>query len=151
MHEAVVGIVAEWYPDPDTGPRRVASGEGVLPECRVDDLPVLVTWASNASPPVEGAHARLLSAFRAVAGPEAILVVVQHEGGDGWLRVDAQFAGEQRRAAFMAAAVVKAAWGWDENERIRVEDANGSLVIALRLDPEAKAFRVSVDDVEARA
>ena len=137
---AVVTIVAEWFPDPETGLRRVLSERGIFPECRVGRVPVLVMWGPLA---VEE-HPRLLSTFRESAGSEALLVVVGPEAGDGWVRVDARCGGAERQAAFIAAAAVKAGWGWDESERIRVEDAEGSLLIALHFDAKVRGFQAKV-------
>jgi hypothetical protein len=147
---SVVTIPAAWVVDPDAGPRRVEARAGTFPECSVDGLPVLVVWGSRDQSDDRHAPAAVLDAFRAAAGPGAAVVVSWPAGKDGWLRVDATAAAGRRRAALVAAAVIQASWGWDESERIRVEDGEGALLVAVQWTGDVNAFHARVvDDGEA--
>ena len=149
MTAAIVKIVGEWWNYPDGVFRRVE--RGVCPECLVDDVPVLVLMEGAPKDPVSATTIEsALRAFRSAAGESGIVVIGRYEGGEGWLRIDNSHAKGQREAAAMAAAAMKAAWGWDESERIRIEDQDGSLVIAVERDATGEFFRMHVVDGASR-
>jgi hypothetical protein len=103
-------------------PPRLGAGRWLqMADCRVDGARVLVLFAA---PFQEDDWRGLPDAARAKLDGAPLLVVLAES--DGHLRVDTSFCGPdetQRSAAFMAAAVIRAKWAWDESTRIRVESA----------------------------
>jgi hypothetical protein len=141
VQSAIVKIVAEWFPEPDGAVRRVNEGQGVFPECLVNDVSVLVIWGSSGGATADAAQR--LRSFREKVG-QGIAIAAGPDGGDGWLRVDTSLAGERRVEAAFAAAVVKKAWGWDESESIRIDDDVGCLTISVAFDQTSACFRAAV-------
>jgi hypothetical protein len=148
MTAAIVKIVGEWWNYPDGVFRRVE--RGIYPECLVDNVPVLVLMEGAPSPIPATTIENALRSFRSAVVGSGIVVIARYEGGDGWLRVDNSHAKGQREAAAMAAAAMKAAWGWDESERIRIEDQDGSLVISVERNATGEFFRMHVVDGASR-
>jgi hypothetical protein len=114
MTPAIVKIVGEWWNYPDGVFRRVE--RGIYPECLVDDVPVLVMSEGAPRRPLPATTIKsALRSFRSAVGGSGIVVIARYEAGEGWLRVDNSHAKGQRETAAMAAAVTKAAWGWDQS------------------------------------
>lgn len=155
MSEREVRIVDEWFcgtsdavarstmqGDPAD---RLGSGVVQVAQCEVQGRAVLVMHASF--PPATPEHQRALTAVLRGKFAEGAVLALVLDSALGRLAVDPQLPASDPGVldAVAAAAVVKAAWGWDESPRIEVELLPSGPSVGVRPRVEAGRWTATLE------